>query len=112
MAFVAGNAIASPYLVSDPYAATGPQPDEASFTVNGGAPIPCVIESVTGGVRPKCDLSSINTAGTYTLVLTVKALGGVAGGNTYTAPGSASSAPFAYTFKSGNVTIPLPKLIP
>lgn len=111
-ALLASNAMAAPFLVSDPYPATGPQPDKASFTVNGGTPINCTIETVSGGIQPKCDLTSIGTAGVYTLVMTVTATGGVAGGNTYTAPGSASSAPFAYTYKSGSVSIPMPKLIP
>jgi hypothetical protein len=112
MTLVTSNVFAAPFLVSDPYPSTGAQPDSASFTVNGGTPISCTVETVTGGVQPKCDLSSIKTAGVYTLVMTVTAVGGVSGGNTYTSPGSASSAPFAYTYKSGSVSIPMPKLIP
>jgi hypothetical protein len=100
---------AAPFLLADAYPPTVTQPDSASFTVNGGAAIACTIETVTAGKRPKCDLASITTPGTYTLVLTAtKAPSIVNAPNTATndAGGSASSAPFAYVFKSGGVSLP------
>lgn len=106
---------ASPFLTADVYPATATQPDGASVTVNGGAPIACVVESVTGGVRPKCDLASITTSGTYTLVLTVTRSANCApsaGGSTCTGAGSASSAPFAYVWRAGSVTAPVARVEP
>jgi len=105
-------ASATPHLYADPYPTTGPRPDSVSLTVNGGAPIACALETVAGGVQPKCPLASITTPGTYTLVMTVTALGGVSGGNTYTSPGSASSAPFTYVFRSGSASPPVVRLAP
>lgn len=106
---------ANPFLTADAYPASGTQPDGASVTVNGGAPIACVIETVAGGVRPKCDLVSITAPGTYTLVLTVTrsaACTPSAGGSTCTGAGSASSAPFSYVWRAGTVTAPVARAEP
>ncbi len=105
-------ALAAPFLESAPYAANGPQPDAASFTVNGGAPVACQLVARTEGIVPRCDLASIANPGAYTLVLTVTAKGGVSGGNTYTQAGSASSAPFSYTLRAGVATPPVVRLVP
>lgn len=106
---------ANPFLVADPYPATGTQPDGASVTVNGGSPLNCTIETVTGGVRPKCDLASITTPGTYTLVLTVTRSAGctsTANGSTCTAAGSASASPFSYVWRAGTVSPPAARVEP
>lgn len=109
-ALLAMPASAAPFLYADAYPATGVQPDAASFTINGGSPIACQLETVAAGVRPKCDLASITTPGTYTLVVTVTKAGGIAntsGGATVTQAGSASSAPFAYRLAGGSVPTPV-----
>ena len=105
-------ALAAPFLQGDPYPANGPQPDAVSFTVNGGAPVACQLVAVPTGIQPKCDLASITTPGTYTLVMTASAKGGVSGGNIYTLPGSASSSPFSYTLRAGVATPPVVQLVP
>ena len=100
---------AAPFLYADPYPSTGVQPDAASFTVNGGAPIACQIAAVSGAVQPKCDLGTITTPGTYTLVMTVSKAAGIVntpGGATNTSGGSASSIPFAYKLLAGSVPTP------
>ena len=104
------SAHAAPFLYADPYPSTATQPDSASLSVNGGAPISCLLEMVTGGKRPKCDLASITSPGTYTLVMTVSVAGGIVNGTntaTNTQAGSASSAPFSYTLKGGSVATPV-----
>lgn len=105
---------AAPFLSADPYGpdtATAAQPDSAEFTVNGAAPIACTLVAVPGGKQPRCDLSSITSSGTYTLVMTVKRAGPSCGNTSATAGqctfgGSAASVPFAYTLKSGTVGAP------
>jgi len=104
-----GSAHAAPFLYADPYPATGTQPDAASFTINGGSPIACQLVSVTGGLQPKCDLASITTAGTYTLVMTVSkapSITNTSTGATNDPGGSASSPPFAYVLRAGGVPTP------
>lgn len=106
---------AAPFLLADPYPASAPQPDSASFTVNGGAPVACQLVTVAGGVQPKCDLASITAPGTYTLVMTVSRAGGIVNGPngaTNTAAGSASSSPFAYRLLVGNVPTPVLSVAP
>ena len=101
---------AAPFLYADPYPSTGVQPDAASVTVNGGASAPCVLETVTAGVRPKCDLVGITAPGTYTLVLTVSKTASITnttGGATNTAGSVASSAPFSYQLVTAPVTGPI-----
>lgn len=109
-------AFAAPTLTMDPYGpdtATVAQPDAAEITINGGAPIACqlvAVSSPAGGKQPRCDLSGITSSGTYTLAVTVKRAASC--GNTSatagqcTFGGSASSAPFAYTARSGSVAAP------
>ena len=109
------TASAAPFLYADPYAATGVQPDTASLTVNGGAPIQCQLMTVTAGLQPKCDLGSITTVGTYTLVMTVAKAASITnttGGATNTGGGTASSAPFSYVLRSGNVSAPVLRVAP
>lgn len=108
---------AAPFLSADPYGpdtATAAQPDSAEFTINGGAPIACALVAVTtpaGGKQPKCDLASLTSSGTYTIVMTAKRAGPSCGNTSATAGqctfgGSASSAPFVYTVRSGSVGAP------
>lgn len=95
---------AAPFLLADAPPA-GVTVDAARYTVNGGAPIACVLEAS----RPKCDLGSITTAGTYTLVLTWCSPGGIVNtpsGATNTVAGCASSAPFAYRLQTAAVPGP------
>jgi hypothetical protein len=110
---VAGAVNARPNLEADVYV-TG-SVDSIAFTVNGGTPIPCSLVPVTtpiAGVKPSCDLVSITTPGTYTLVMiATKAAGCV--GNTCYAGGVASSAPFQYTWNGSDVVKPVPnRLVP
>lgn len=111
LALLGGVANAAPTLTADPYPATGVQPDAATLSVNGTQTITCTLRTVTGGVQPACDLVSITTPGTYTLVMTVtKAAGCV--GNTCSGGGSASSAPFSYIWQGVNVLRPVVRLEP
>ncbi len=105
LSLISGAALAAPTLIADPYPAAAVQPDSASFTVNGGAPIACTLPTVTGGLQPTCDLASLATPGTYTLVMTVTKAAGCAGASCWPA-GSASSSPFAYTRLAAGVTAP------
>lgn len=97
--------LAAQTLTADPYPATVTQPDTAAFTINGGTPIPCTLANVTGGLQPTCDLASIATPGTYTLVMIVTKAAGCAGNECWP-EGSASSAPFAYVRRSAGVSAP------
>lgn len=111
LVFLAGAlpAIAAPFLLADPYPATGVQPDAASLTVNGGAPITCQLVTVAAGLQPKCDLVSIVNPGTYTLVMTVSKSGGITnttGGATNTTGSTASSSPFVYRLQTQAVAGP------
>ena len=111
----ASPAMAAPFIVADPYPATGVQPDSASFTVNGGSPVACALETVSGGVRPKCDLASITTPGTYTIVVTVTKNPSITNGTntaTNTAGSVASSAPFAYRLITAPVAGPVLNVAP
>jgi hypothetical protein len=108
-------AMASPFLYADPYPSTSVQPDSASLTVNGGSPVACILETVTAGIRPKCDLSSITTPGTYTLVMTVTKSASITSGTntaTNTAGSSASSAPFSYRLITAPVAGPALRVAP
>ena len=115
MVAAAGAANAAPFLYADPYPPTATQPDTARFTINGGAPISCTLETVTGGIRPKCDLASITTPGTYTLVMTVSKAATITNGTgtaTNDPGGSASSDPFAYVLRAGSVSKPALSVAP
>jgi hypothetical protein len=96
----------APTLYADPYPATGVQPAAAVFSINGGTPIACTLVAVSGGLQPQCDLVSIVTPGTYTLVMTVSTVAGCTG-NACTGPGSASSAPFSYQWLGSVVPGPV-----
>lgn len=82
-------------LYADPYTDSMVMPETASFTINGGAPIPCELRSVPTGKQPACPLASIRTPGTYTLVMTVSKPVSCPTPDTCSG-GSASSAPFEY----------------
>lgn len=115
-AMLASAAHAAPTLTADPYPSTGVQPDSASVTINGGAPVACtLVTNAQGGKVPTCDLASIASAGTYTLVLTVtKAASCTSGTNSAdcTAGGSASSPPFSYRLVGGSVAAPVLRVVP
>lgn len=106
----------APFLLADAYppdSATALQPDSASITINGGAPIACALLSVTtpaNGKRPVCDLASVTSSGTYAVVLTVSRAPSCVntGPNAgeCTPGGSAATGPFAYMRKSGTVGAP------
>jgi hypothetical protein len=100
---------AAPHLFSAPYKAPATIPDSATLTINGGAPIACELTSTDEGVVPRCDLSSIKTSGTYTLVMTVcKASEIINDPNaaTNTVGGCVSSANFRYELRTGAVPTP------
>ena len=91
-------------LIAAPYPNTGFQPNAATFTINGGAPITCTVPSVTTGIKPTCSLASITTFGTYNLVMTVTFPAGclnVPNQATCTNGGSVSSDPFVFSYSSG-----------
>lgn len=112
LAAVVTAAAAAPTLTANPYAVA---PAAATLSVDGGPPIACTLPSVSGGVQPTCDLASITAPGTYTLVLTVTKNAECV--NTLNAAecsgaGSASSAPFAYTWKGSVVPTPVLSVAP
>ena len=105
--FAASMAFAAPTLTADPYPASETQPDSASLTINGGAPIACTLPTVPAGKVPTCDLASVMAAGTYTLVLTVtKAAGCAPTGDECWSAGSAPSAPFVYKWRASGASAP------
>ena len=116
LSVLALSAQASPFLLADAYppdSATALQPDSASITINGGAPIACALLSVTtpaNGKRPVCDLASVTSSGAYAVVLTVSRAPSCVntGPNAgeCTPGGSAATGPFAYMRKSGTVGAP------
>jgi len=61
-----GLAVAAPFVVSDPYPASGVQPDGFAVSVDGGAVVESPAQAVTGGVRLYYDVSAVS-AGTHTL---------------------------------------------
>lgn len=109
-------AIAAPTLVAAPYAVGPDQPETASLSVDGGAPIACTLKLAAGGtLQPMCDLASITAPGTYKLVLSVSnksTLINETGGGTYVAGGTTEAAPFMYVFRRGVAAPPVPKLAP
>ena len=83
-----GIALATPFLMCDPYPNTGPQPTEFIVNVSGiTAPIVTPAVDVTGGKVLKLDLGPLNLVGPKTV--TAKAR------NAYGE--SALSAPFSFT---------------
>lgn len=85
-ALITASAAASPYIVSDPYPSSAPQPTEFVITV-AGQTTPIVVNAITGseGVYLKWDISNL----TGTKTITVKARN--AWGE------SADSLPFVFT---------------
>ena len=101
------SAMANPFIVADPVAVG--TVDAASITINGGAPVACVLETVTGGIRPKCDVGNL-AFGTYTIVMTYSKAASCTSATdtaTCTAAGSASAAPFVYVTRAGSVSAPV-----
>ena len=56
----------APYVVCDPYPASGVQPDGFAVSVDGGAVVESPAQAVTGGVRLYYDVSTVNS-GTHTM---------------------------------------------
>lgn len=56
----------SPFVASDPYPASGVQPDGFAVSVDGGAVVESPAQAVTGGVRLYYDVSTVNS-GTHTM---------------------------------------------
>lgn len=105
-----GIAIAAPTLTAAPYPPNSIQPHAAMFTVDGGPPKACSLVQVAGGLQPQCDLSSITLPGTYKLVMIVTTNAeciNTPSAATCSGAGSASSAPFAYTWMGNAITPPV-----
>jgi hypothetical protein len=104
--FLAANANSAPTLEADNYATSAV--DSIGLKINGAAAIPCTLVVQTGGalVRPTCDLASITTPGTYSLIMVATKAAGCSG-NTCYAGGTASSVPFSYIWKGSDVAIPV-----
>ena len=84
-----GIALASPWLICDPYPNTGPQPTEFIVNISGiTAPMVTPAIDVTGGKAMKLDLGPLNLVGAKTV--TAKARNPAYGE-------SANSAPFSFT---------------
>lgn len=82
------TANAAPFLVCDPYPATGPQPTEFVVTISGIAtPIVSPAVTTTGGKYLHLDLGPLNLTGTKTVTAKARNAWGE----------SASSAPLAFT---------------
>lgn len=97
-----------PKVVADPYKADGTEPDACSCAGAGAPPLACSLASVTGGVRPTCDVSPITTPGTYSLTITVtrkEKITNTTGGGSFVPAASATSSPFAFT-RGGAALLP------
>lgn len=108
-------AAGAPILTADPYPANAAQPDTVSFTIDGGAPLRCSLLDTPAGKVPICDLASITTPGTYTLVMTVASHGACTSApdsGTCSGGGSASSAPFSYTVAGAPPPPPVVAVVP
>ena len=82
------TAMAAPFLVCDPYPATGQQPTEFVVTLSGLAtPIVSPAVDVTGGKALKLDLGPLNLAGSRTVTAKARNAWGE----------SAASPPFTFT---------------
>lgn len=61
-------ALGSPFLICDPYPATGTPPTEFVVTISGvSAPVVTPAVAVTGGVAMRLDLGPLNLSGSKTL---------------------------------------------
>lgn len=88
LALFSGGALAAPFLVCDPYPATGQQPTEFVVTVSGIAdPIVTPAVDVTGGKALRLDLGPLNLSGSKTVTAKARNLWGE----------SADSAPLAFS---------------
>ena len=100
-ALICASASAAPTLVAAPYPVGPDQPEKASLSIDGGAPLPCILKlAALGTLQPMCDLVSITVPGVYKLVLSVSNLTVLTnedGGGTYVVGGTAEAAPFSYT---------------
>lgn len=63
-----GLAVAAPFVVSDPYPASGVQPDGFAVSVDGGAVVESPAQAVTGGVRMYFDIGGL-PAGSHTITV-------------------------------------------
>lgn len=89
------NTLAAPFLVCDPYPATGQQPTEFVVTISGVAnPVVSPAVEVTGGKALRLDLGPLNLSGAKTITAKARNAWGE----------SADSAPFA--FAAGTPTAP------
>jgi hypothetical protein len=106
LAAVCLNAHSAPTLTADNYPVGSV--DSIGLKINGAAAIPCTLVPQPGGasVKPTCDLVSITTPGTYTLIMVATKVAGCVE-NTCYAEGVASSAPFNYIWKGSAVAIPV-----
>lgn len=81
-------ALGSPFLICDPYPATGTPPTEFVVTISGvSAPIVTPAVSVAGGKAMKLDLEPLNLSGSKTVTAKARNAWGE----------SVSSAPFIFT---------------
>lgn len=82
------DVIASPYLICDPYPATGQQPTEFVVTISGIAnPIVTPAVDVTGGKAMRLDLGPLNLTGAKTATAKARNAWGE----------SAASSPFLFS---------------
>ena len=85
--FLPAIALSSPFLICDPYPATGTPPTEFVVTISGvSAPIVTPAVSVTGGKAMKLDLEPLNLAGSKTVTAKARNAWGE----------SAASTPFSF----------------
>jgi hypothetical protein len=98
-----------PKIVSDAYKVDGAEPDACSCGAPNAPALTCSLPSVTGGVRPTCDVSPIIVSGTYNVTITVtrkEKITNTAGGGQLVPASEATSGPFAYTLV--DVALPPP----
>lgn len=102
---------AAPTLTSSSYASTVVQPTSASLSVDGTTTITCTVpRAADGSVAAVCDLATV-PSGTHTLILTVSnAYGCTQSADGLSAScvggGSASAAPFTFTWNPVSVSKP------
>lgn len=103
---------ASPFLTASAWPASNGTLESVTVTIAGGSPVACAVDA---SLVPKCDLASVATPGTYSIVMSWCAKAGVTNGtNTGTASpgGCVSSVPFSFVLRGAPATAPAVLLAP
>ena len=107
---------AAPFLYSQVLPAVAVQPDTATYTVDGGAPISCqILVDAANGKQAKCDLGQLTAAKDYIIVMTWVKQASITNSPNKAinaAGSSASSDPFTYALQLSPVAKPTLSVMP